>query len=58
MRIETSRDGDRIMLAVMDGEGFVLGFRLTDDQALKLAGELMRAAGKEILIDAAKVVAG
>lgn len=56
MRIETSLEGGRIMLAVMDGGELVLGFRLTEDQALKVAGELMRAAGKEILIDASKVV--
>lgn len=53
-RIVATRFGNRVHLTVLDDGEMVVQFRLTDDQALRVAGDLLRAAGKDMLIDAAK----
>jgi hypothetical protein len=55
-RIVAVKDGDRVRLTVEHNGQMVVQFRLTEDQALKIAGDLLRATGKEILIDSRSLV--
>lgn len=55
-RIVAVRNGERVRLTIIHAGQMVVEFQLTEDQALKIAGDLLHATDKEILIDGAKVI--